>query len=123
MRGRVALLSPSKRPNQIIRYVVAVTVREWAIQNHAIVVMSNHWHLCMGDELCLLRYAPNIEPGRLSLVCCSSFVPSAPQNPASAVGLAALGTHKHYADVDSRAPRAAVVALAAGRQSALSRYT
>ena len=49
VRGRVFLLRPSRRTNQIVGYVVAVMQKRWNIKVHAIDVMSNHWHLCLTD--------------------------------------------------------------------------
>jgi len=49
VRGRTFLLRPSKRVNQLVRYVVAVMVRKWRMKLHAITVLSNHWHLCLSD--------------------------------------------------------------------------
>jgi putative transposase len=43
------LLRPSKRTNELVRYVVAVIARKWNISLHAIVVLSNHWHVCLHD--------------------------------------------------------------------------
>jgi hypothetical protein len=49
VRGRTFLLRPSKRTNQIVRYVVAVMVRRWRVTLHAIMTMGNHWHVCLSD--------------------------------------------------------------------------
>jgi len=49
VHGRVFLLRPSKRTNQIIDYVVAVMADKWQVQVCAITVMSNHWHVCLYD--------------------------------------------------------------------------
>jgi hypothetical protein len=49
VRGRTFLLRPSKRTNQIVRYVVAVMAHKWNMMLHAVMVMSNHWHPCFGD--------------------------------------------------------------------------
>ena len=49
VRGRTFLLRPSKRTNQIVAYVVAVIAARRNIQLHALVVMSNHWHVCLTD--------------------------------------------------------------------------
>jgi hypothetical protein len=49
MRGRVFLLRPSKRTNQIVAYVVAVMQKKWNIHIHAITVLSNHYHVCLAD--------------------------------------------------------------------------
>jgi putative transposase len=46
---RVFRLRPSRRVNQIVRYVVAVVAARTNIRIHAIVVMSNHWHVCLSD--------------------------------------------------------------------------
>ncbi len=51
VHGRVFLLKPSDEVNQLIRYVTAVMAKKWSIQLHSIVVMSNHWHLCITDRL------------------------------------------------------------------------
>jgi len=48
-RGRTFLLRPSKRTNRIVAYVVAVVAARRNIQLHALVVMSNHWHVCLTD--------------------------------------------------------------------------
>ncbi len=48
-RGRTFLLRPSKRTNQIVAYVVAVIAARRNIELHALVVMSNHWHVCLTD--------------------------------------------------------------------------
>ena len=48
-RGRTFLLRPSKRTNQVVAYVVAVVAARRNIQLHALVVMSNHWHVCLTD--------------------------------------------------------------------------
>ncbi len=48
-RGRTFLLRPSKRTNQIVAYIVAVVAARRNIQLHALVVMSNHWHVCLTD--------------------------------------------------------------------------
>ena len=47
--GRLLLLRPGKRSNRVVRYVVAVMAKKWNIWLHAIVVMSNHWHVCLTD--------------------------------------------------------------------------
>lgn len=49
VRRRRFLLRPSQKTNQLLRYVVAVMAQKWNIRLHAIVVMSNHWHLCVTD--------------------------------------------------------------------------
>lgn len=49
VRGRLLLLRPSKRTDQIVRYVVAVVQKRWNILVHAIIVMGNHWHVCLSD--------------------------------------------------------------------------
>ena len=49
IRGRTFLLRPSRRVDELIRYVVAVMSDKWSVQLHAITVMSNHWHLCVTD--------------------------------------------------------------------------
>jgi hypothetical protein len=51
VRGRRFLLRPSKRTNQLIRYVVAVMVHKWSVRLHAITALSNHWHVCISDPL------------------------------------------------------------------------
>ncbi len=48
-RRRTFLLRPSKRTNKIVAYVVAVVAARRNIQLHALVVMSNHWHVCLTD--------------------------------------------------------------------------
>lgn len=50
IRGRVFLLTPSKRLNNLIRYVVAVFASNWDIDVYAMTAMSNHWHVCLGDR-------------------------------------------------------------------------
>jgi REP element-mobilizing transposase RayT len=42
-------LRPSTRLNQIVSYIVAVKAKQYGILLHAIVVMSNHWHLVCTD--------------------------------------------------------------------------
>jgi putative transposase len=49
VRGRTFLLRPCKRTNQIVGYVAAVMATRWNILIHALVVMSNHWHVCLTD--------------------------------------------------------------------------
>ena len=49
VRGRVFLLRPCKRTNQIVGYVVAVMATRWNIGVHALTVMGNHWHVCLTD--------------------------------------------------------------------------
>ncbi len=49
VRQRTFLLRPSKRTNRIVAYVVAVMSKQWNIQVHALIVMSNHWHVCLTD--------------------------------------------------------------------------
>ncbi len=49
IRNRTFLLRPCKKLSQIIRYIAAVEGAKWHIQIHAIIVMSNHWHLCITD--------------------------------------------------------------------------
>ncbi len=49
VRGRVFLLRPSKRTNQLVGYVLAVMQKKWGIQIHAVIVMSNHWHVVLTD--------------------------------------------------------------------------
>ena len=49
VRGRVLLLRPGKRTNQIVGYVVAVMEKRWNLKVHAIDVMGNHWHLVLTD--------------------------------------------------------------------------
>jgi putative transposase len=49
VRGRTFLLRPSRRTNQLVRYVVAVMGRKWRMKLHAITVLSNHVHLCVTD--------------------------------------------------------------------------
>lgn len=50
VRGRVFLLRPSKRTNQIVGYVVAVMAKRWNIEIHVIMVMGNHWHPIVTDH-------------------------------------------------------------------------
>ena len=49
VRQRTFLLRPSKRTNRIVRYVLAVAQRKWNINVHAVVAMSNHWHVAATD--------------------------------------------------------------------------
>ena len=49
VRGRVLLLTPSKRTNQIVAYVAAVIAKKLGIWLHAITALSNHWHVCLTD--------------------------------------------------------------------------
>jgi len=49
VHGRVFRLRPSKRVNEIVGYVVAVVAARTGIRLHCIVVMSNHWHVCLTD--------------------------------------------------------------------------
>ncbi len=49
VRLRTLLLRPSKRTNRIVAYVVAVMSKRWNIQIHALIVMGNHWHVCLTD--------------------------------------------------------------------------
>ena len=49
IRGRLFLLRPCKRTKQIVGYVVAVMEKRWSIEVHAIIVLGNHWHLCLTD--------------------------------------------------------------------------
>ena len=49
LRGRTFLLRPSKRTSQIVAYVVTIIAARRNIQLHALVVMSNHWHVCLTD--------------------------------------------------------------------------
>lgn len=49
VRGRLLLLRPSKRTNQIVRYVVAVMQKRWNIEVHALIAMGNHWHVVLHD--------------------------------------------------------------------------
>lgn len=51
VRSRVFLLRPCKQTDRIIRYVVAMEAAAMGIQIHAMVVMSNHWHVCLTDPL------------------------------------------------------------------------
>jgi len=49
MHGREFRLRPSKRVNAIVSYVVAVVAERTGVRLHAMVVMSNHWHVCLSD--------------------------------------------------------------------------
>lgn len=49
VRQGVFLLRPGKRTTGIVGYVLAVMATKWAIQIHAVCVMSNHWHVCLTD--------------------------------------------------------------------------
>ncbi|MCG8424290.1 MAG: hypothetical protein MJE77_40880, partial [Proteobacteria bacterium] len=49
VRGREFRLRPSKRINQIVQYVVAVVAQRNGIQLNGLVVLSNHWHVCLAD--------------------------------------------------------------------------
>jgi len=49
VRGRLFLLKPSKRTNQIVTYVLAVLCERYGIALHSVVALSNHWHLCLTD--------------------------------------------------------------------------
>ena len=49
VHGREFRLRPSKRINEIIRYVVAVIAQRTGIRLHAVVVLSNHWHVTLTD--------------------------------------------------------------------------
>lgn len=51
IRNQTFLLRPSKKLNNLIRYVVAVKSAELGVPIHAICVMSNHWHKCITDPL------------------------------------------------------------------------
>ena len=49
VRGREFRLRPSRRINKIVQYVLAVIARRTDIQLHSVVVLSNHWHVCLTD--------------------------------------------------------------------------
>jgi len=49
VQGRHFRLRPSKVVNDIVRYVVAVVAKNTGIKIHCIIVMSNHWHVCLTD--------------------------------------------------------------------------
>ncbi len=49
VHGREFRLRPCKRINDIVRYVVAVIGKRTGIQLHCLMVMSNHWHVCLTD--------------------------------------------------------------------------
>ncbi len=48
--GRQLLLRPDRNTNQIFLYYLAVAAREHGIEVHAVVVMSNHFHLVVTDH-------------------------------------------------------------------------
>jgi len=50
VRGRTFLLRPEKRTNQLVGYVLATMADKWDIRLFAVVVMSNHWHVVLGDD-------------------------------------------------------------------------
>ncbi len=49
VRGRRFLLRPSKKTNTMVGYVAAYVSNKYNIQIHAIVVLSNHWHVVLSD--------------------------------------------------------------------------
>ena len=49
VRGRVFLLRPSKKTNNIVGYVLAYVANKHGIRIHAVKVLSNHWHLVVTD--------------------------------------------------------------------------
>ncbi len=49
IHGREFRLRPCKSINEIVRYVVAVISQRTGVKVHCIMVMSNHWHVCVTD--------------------------------------------------------------------------
>lgn len=49
IHGREFRLRPCKKVNAIIRYVLAVVAERTGVRLHAVVAMSNHWHVCLSD--------------------------------------------------------------------------
>jgi len=47
--GRMLLLRPSRVVNELFEYVLADKAKEYGIQLHAYVVLSNHWHCVLTD--------------------------------------------------------------------------
>ena len=50
VHNRAYRLRPSKKTNAIVEYVLAVLIRHHALELHAFMVMSNHWHLRFFDR-------------------------------------------------------------------------
>ena len=49
VRQRQFLLRPDPDVNQNIRYVLAVMAKKYEIKLHAVMFMSNHYHICLTD--------------------------------------------------------------------------
>lgn len=49
MHGRAFRLRPCEGINAIIRYVLAVVAERTGVRLHAVIAMSNHWHVCLSD--------------------------------------------------------------------------
>ena len=49
VRGRVFLLRPSKKTNNIVGYVLGYVANKYGIRIHAVKVLSNHWHIVLTD--------------------------------------------------------------------------
>ena len=49
IHGREFRLRPCEKVNAILRYVLAVVAERTGVRLHAVMVMSNHWHVCLSD--------------------------------------------------------------------------